>query len=317
MAGLARIGGSLAPLSNWMTRGALCRWLNEKLLGIDRRRLPPLFARRTLVQRFSAAGSDGSSDPPGRRVLLFPDTFTNYFQPEIGDATIELLQRAGCAVTLGPPALRCCGRPMISNGLLDQAVANARHNVERLHEWARSGGTIIACEPSCILTIKDDYPALLKGSPRSQAEVVARACLTFEEFLESILDVQASSRLGWKPGPRRILVQGHCHQRSLVGVEPLLGLLRLIPGSEVVDLEAGCCGMAGSFGYEAEHYEVSRLVGEQRLLPEVRKAEPEDTVVAPGFSCRLQIQHFTGREAVHPALLLRSSLEGNGQPLRT
>ena len=118
---------------------------------------------------------------------------------------------------------------MISNGLLDQAVANARHNVERLHEWSRGGGPIIACEPSCILTIKDDYPALLKGNLRSQAEVVAKACLTFEEFLESILDVQASSPLGWKPGPRRILVQGHCHQRSLVGVEPLLRLLAIDP----------------------------------------------------------------------------------------
>ncbi len=103
-------------------------------------------------------------------------------------------------------------------------------------------------------------------------------------------------------------MQAHCHQRSLVGVEPLLKLLRMIPDSEVVDLDAGCCGMAGSFGYEVEHYEVSRLVGEQRLLPAVRASEQEDIIVAPGFSCRLQIQHFTGREAVHPAVLLRSSL---------
>jgi FAD/FMN-containing dehydrogenase/Fe-S oxidoreductase len=308
VAELGRIGSALAPMSNWMTRGSLSRWLNEKLLGIDRRRVPPVFARRTLVQRFSAALDDGSPESPGRRVLLFPDTFTNHFQPEIGEATIELLQRTGCGVTLGSPGLRCCGRPMISNGLLDQAVANARHNIECLYEWSRSGGPIIACEPSCILTIRDDYPALLKGDLRSQAEVVAKACLTFEEFLESILVSEAGARLALKPGPRRILVQGHCHQRSLVGVGPMLGLLRLVPGSEVIDLDAGCCGMAGSFGYEVEHYEVSRLVGEQRLLPAVRHAGPDDVIVAPGFSCRLQIHHFTGREAVHPASLLRSSL---------
>ena len=120
------------------------------------------------------------------RVLLFPDTFTNFFEPDVGQATIELLERAGCAVTLGPPDLRCCGRPLISNGLLDQAVANARHNVERLFEWSRQGGPIIACEPSCILTIRDDYPALLKGELRAQAETVARSCLTFEEYYESI-----------------------------------------------------------------------------------------------------------------------------------
>src|SRR5207248_10284582 len=121
----------------------------------------------------------------------------------------------------------------------------------------RSGRSMIACEPSCILTMRDDYPALLKGDLRSQAEVVAQAGLTFEEFLASTLVGEAGARLALRPGPRRILVQGHCHQRSLVGVGPMLRLLRLIPEAEVIDLDAGCCGMAGSFGYEAEHYEVS------------------------------------------------------------
>ena len=142
-------------------------WFNEKFLGIDRRRLFPSFVRRTLAQGYPSTWADSSPRPAGRQVLLFPDTFTNYFQPEIGEATIELLHRAGCGVTLGPPGLCCCGRPMISNGLLDQAVANARHNVESLHSWAVGGGPIIACEPSCLLTIRDDYPALLKGSLRS------------------------------------------------------------------------------------------------------------------------------------------------------
>ena len=109
----------------------------------------------------------------------------------------------------------------------------------------------------------------------------------------------------FRAGPKRILVQGHCHQRSLVGMGPTLRLLRRIPGAEVIDLDAGCCGMAGSFGYEKEHYEISRLVGEQRLFPALRKADAETVVVAPGFSCRLQIEHFTGRKAIHPATLLR------------
>ena len=148
--------------------------------------MPPAFARRSLVRRFSSLRWNGEFDRAARRVLLFPDTFANYFQPEVGAATIELLQKAGREVTLGPPGLRCCGRPLISNGLLDQAVANARHNVELLHDWASRGGTIITCEPSCILTIKDDYPALLKGQLRAQAETVARGCLTFEEYFDSI-----------------------------------------------------------------------------------------------------------------------------------
>jgi Fe-S oxidoreductase len=295
-------------MSNRMTRNSLSRLLNEKLLKIDRRRILPEFARQSLTKRFSATLGHGSAQQSVRRVLLFPDTFTNYFQPEIGEATIDLLRRCGCEVTLGPSGLRCCGRPMISNGLLDRAVANARHNVERLHEWTRNGGSIVACEPSCILTIKDDYPALLRGEFRSQAEIVAKACLTVEEILESILGSDGGLRLHWKPGPRRILAQAHCHQRSLVGSGPLVKLLRLIPGSEVVDLDAGCCGMAGSFGYELEHYEVSKLVAEQRLLPALRQAGPDDVIVAPGVSCRLQIEHFTGRQAFHPSSLLQSYL---------
>src|SRR5262249_38762706 len=119
-----------------------------------------------------------------------------------------------------------------------------------------------------------------------------------------------------RPGPKKILVQAHCHQRALVGVEPLLRLLRRIPGAEVIDLDAGCCGMAGSFGYEKEHYEISRLVGEQRLFPAIRAARPDDVIVAPGFSCRMQIEHFTGRKAVHPAQLLHdlSAVDAAGKP---
>ena len=295
-------------MSNWLARTSTSRWLTEKILGIDRRRLPPSFATKTLVQRFPSLQNYDESDPRERRVLLFPDTFTNYFEPKVGADAIALFHRAGCSVTFGPPGLHCCGRPLISNGLLGQAVINARHNVELLHEWASRGGPIITCEPSCILTIKDDYPALLKGGLRSQAETVARACQTVEEFLTSILERETSAPLRWKKGPQQILVQLHCHQRSLVGTAPMLKLLRYIPDAEVIDLDAGCCGMAGSFGYEVEHYELSRLVGEQRLLPAVRRAGPDAVVIAPGFSCRLQIQHFTGRRAAHPAEVLRACL---------
>jgi Fe-S oxidoreductase len=340
------------------------RRLNEVLLGIDARRIPPAFARRLRRDLARSPGARPSSAPgAGRKVLFFPDTFVNYYEPLVGEQAISLLQAAGSEVTLGEPGLRCCGRPLISNGLLDEAVANARHNVEGLHERARAGWAIVACEPSCLLTIKDDYPALLRGEERTRAETVAAACVTLEECLESLLASAVDPRdpgttregdaagatphpdpspqggrehhspsvppgdgqgegcsedgrrslaqpsrqvLRFRAGPRRILVQGHCHQRSLVGMGPLVRLLGRIPGAEVIDLDAGCCGLAGSFGYECEHYEVSRLVGEQRLFPALRQAgpEPEVVIVAPGFSCRLQIAHFTGRTAIAPATLL-------------
>lgn len=300
VANLGRWGSRFAPLANLLTQSAAGRWLNEKLFGIDRRRLPPRFASHRFLDRPEIWKLAQVASPS---VLLFADTFMNFHEPELGLATTKILQRLGSPLV--PRDLRCCGRPMISNGMLNEAVSHAKHNVERLYPWAEKGLPIIACEPSCILTIQDDYPALLKGPLRTQAEVVARRCFTFEEFVEAELSRNAT-RLSFSAGPKRLLVQGHCHQRSLLGNGPLVRLMRRVPDAEVVDLDAGCCGMAGSFGYEHEHYEVSRLVGEQRLFPELRKAESDAVVIAPGFSCRLQIAHFTGQTAYHPATFLTS-----------
>ncbi len=233
-------------------------------------------------------------------------------------AAVELLERAGCSVAVDVPSgrgsrgLTCCGRPLISNGLLAEAVAHAEGNVRRLYPWAADGKPIIACEPSCILTLKDDYPALLRGQLRGMAETVAAACRTFEEFLERRLqhgDTEGEARLTWRPGPRQVLVQAHCHQRSLTGTTALFALLRRLPAATVVDLDAGCCGLAGSFGYEKEHYDVSLLVAEQRLLPLLRQAPADAVVAASGFSCRMQIAHCTGRTALHVAQLLREALD--------
>ncbi len=301
---LSKWGCRLAPVSNWWARSRLGRLLNEWLFGIDRRRVPPRFAARSFSRQIT---SQELRIEEKQRVLLFPDTFMNFLEPEIGLAAVELWRRLHHDVIPWPDDLRCCGRPMISNGMLSQAVANARHNVERLYPLAQQGHSIIACEPSCILTIKDDYPALLQGELRQKAKVVAEQCLTFDEHVDKAM-AQAGVPLTFKEGPKRILLQGHCHQCSLVGNGPTLRLLRRIPGAEVIDLDAGCCGMAGSFGYEKEHYEISRLVGEQRLFPALRQADPGAVIVAPGFSCRMQIEHFTGRKAVHPATLMRSLL---------
>jgi FAD/FMN-containing dehydrogenase/Fe-S oxidoreductase len=175
VARLSRWGSRLAPVSNWLMRRLHNRLLGELLLGIDHRRKPPAFSRCTLVRQFAPIA--GGTQP----VVLFPDTFTNYYEPEIGLAAARLLGLTGCSVTLGPPGLRCCGRPLISNGLLREAVACAEYNVARLYPLAATGMPITTCEPSCILTIKDDYPALLRGERRQQAETIAAACATFEE----------------------------------------------------------------------------------------------------------------------------------------
>jgi FAD/FMN-containing dehydrogenase/Fe-S oxidoreductase len=314
---LGRIGTRMAPVSNWLASSRVGRWLAEIALGIDRRRTPPRFVQSAFADRLPPFRDAADAALPA--ALWFADTFVKYHEPEIGEAALRLMRATG---DVHQESLICCGRPMISNGMLEYAWAHASLNTNALFQWAARGVPIIACEPSCILTIKDDYPALLKGELREKAKVVAERCFTFEEFLEKCLTETPSAltpgpspggrgELAFRPGPKRILVQGHCHQRALVGMAPTLNLLRRIPGAEVIDLDAGCCGMAGSFGYEKEHYETSRLVGEQRLFPAIRAADPDTVIVAPGFSCRLQIEHFTGRKAVHPAVLLQSLLANN------
>jgi FAD/FMN-containing dehydrogenase/Fe-S oxidoreductase len=307
---VSRLLSWLEPRASRLARWGWVRAANERLLGIDRRRLPPVLAKQSFEATFRRRFGH---IPHADSVLLFPDTFMNYYEPELGTATVILLDLLQCNVVLRPPEsdrrnLRCCGRPLISNGMLDEAVAYARHNVELLYPWAESGRPIIACEPSCILTIKDDYPALLRGDARRQAEVVARMCHTWEERVDALI-ADRGEQLPLRACPEPILVQAHCHQRSLTGMEPLLRLLRRIPNAQPRDLDAGCCGMAGSFGYEKEHYEISRLVGEQRLFPALRGAPPAARIVAPGLSCRLQIQHFVGRVAHHPALLLQALVD--------
>jgi FAD/FMN-containing dehydrogenase/Fe-S oxidoreductase len=349
--------GNVAKLSShrflcWLGQTKLARWFNEKAFGIDSRRSLPTLSRRNFWKRAEPIWLRSYPTSPKEGIVFFTDTFVNYYEAAVGLAAIELLHRLGFPTSVAtpglsrpseidvqiveddpgyPPPVRCCGRPMISNGLLSQALEHAQDNVNSLYPVALRGESILAAEPSCILTIKDDYPSLLRGEDRRKAEAVAKMCLTFEEFLESRLGSagcpsssdDANTRgltppaqpLTFRAGPKRILVHPHCHQRALVGVEPLMRLLRRIPGADVIDLDAGCCGMAGSFGYEKEHYEISRLVGEQRLFPAIRAADPDTVIVAPGFSCRMQIEHFTGRKALHPAELLARLID-DGAPSR-
>jgi len=183
---------------------------------------------------------------------------------------------------------------------VDQAGRQAR----RLAARVAGRGPIVAVEPSCLLTLRDDYPALLPGDP--QARTVAAACTLPEELL---LEAIADGRLTLGPvAGQRILFHGHCHQKAVTGTAATVALLRAIPGAEVAEVDAGCCGMAGSFGFEAEHYDLSLRIGELRLFPAVR-AEPADTIIAAsGVSCRQQIAHGTGRQARHPLEIVRSAL---------
>jgi Fe-S oxidoreductase len=294
----------------------LVRRMNERLIGVDRRRLPPRWTSTTFAAQFRChSGSDLNfrcdrklrSDPAGTApVAFFNDTFTNYYNPAIGMAGAHVLHRLGYDVELAPNA--CCGRPMISQGLLAAAKRHAAINADRLYPLAARGQAIVFFEPSCLSAMCEDAPSLLRGDARRRAVQVAERSMLFEEFLET--ECQAGrARLDLGDGPSQIFLHGHCHQKAMGRVAPAKALLERIPGSTVVDLDAGCCGMAGSFGYLRDHFEVSRAIGERRLFPAARSLPPNAVLVASGVSCRHQIADFTSARALHAAELIRSLID--------
>jgi Fe-S oxidoreductase len=232
-------------------------------------------------------------------VALFNDIWNEYQRPGVGVGAVRLLAAAGAKVYL--PKVVCCGRPMLSEGLVDEARKNARRNVDLLYPLVERGVPLVGLEPSCILTIRDDYEKLLPDDER--VEKLAEATRLFEEAL-----LELEPELPLHEGSP-VLLHGHCHQKALVGTGPTEKALALASGSEVEVVDSGCCGMAGLFGYEAGHYEVSMKMGERRLFPAVREAE-DRVVVAPGTSCREQISDGTSRRALHPAEYLAALLDG-------
>ncbi len=294
---LAEMSSRLPGLSNWMMTSGIGKVVGDRLLGIDRRRALPEVAKQPL-SRLAPQGGSSESD-----VILFNDTFTNYYDPHIGLAALAVLRAAGLRPSLTTHS--CCGRPQISKGLLADARALAEKNAAALHAHAVAGRPIVFCEPSCLSAVREDAPSLLRGDARKKAQDIAAVSVLFEEFI-------ATRPLRLKNGPPEILLHGHCHQKSMGLLAPAKALLSSIPGSSVVDLDAGCCGMAGSFGYSRDHFDVSKAIGERKLLPAVRNRKPGSVVVAAGTSCRHQVKDFTGEDAMHPAVLLQSLLMGDG-----
>jgi Fe-S oxidoreductase len=304
-------GSRFAPFSNWASNNPIGKFFAGLILGVHSRRSFPAFARETLPKWF--AGREIPLDPPLRKgeadsvatsntVVLFNDTFMNYNYPQVGKAAVELLEAAGLRVVLANGG--CCGRPMISKGMLDEATTHAHDTVDLLYPYAEQGIPIIGCEPSCLLTFRDEYPELVKNEKSAK---VAENSYMIDEYL-TMLAEKGELKLEFKDTEKKILFHGHCHQKALVGTDSSLAALRLPPGNEVELINAGCCGMAGSFGFEKEHYQISMDIGEHALFPAVNAKGPEWEVAVMGVSCRQQIEHGTGRPARHLVEVLRDSL---------
>jgi len=300
----APLAARFAWFANLRNRSSLLRALFERVAGISARRALPDFRRDTF---HSDAEVLGPAD--GHEVVLFADTFNRSYERENLDSALRVLTAGGYCVHVPKPATGgrppCCGRTFLSAGLVDEARAELDRLVQTYAPFAARGVPIIGLEPSCLLTLRDELLALRKDET---AKSISAHALLFEEFL---VREAKSGRLSLPLGAigGKVLLHGHCHQKSFGAFKPVEQALRLIPDLEVEIVESSCCGMAGSFGYGADTYEASIEMAELSLLPVVRRADNTTIIVADGTSCRHQIKDGTPREALHAARVLAISLD--------
>lgn len=299
---LSRLGSLFAPLSNWALKLGVFKTLLESYAGIDQRRQVPLFSSQSFNQ-WSRVRDESTELLQKGKVLLFPDTFTNYNHPELGQAATKVIETLGYEVVV--PDLKCCGRPMLSAGMIDKARHNAEHNVETVLSHLEEGAKLVGIEPSCILTFRDDYKDLLGGDTKTR--IVAENTMLIEEFVLFAME-KDGAEIEFSGDPGNILFHGHCHQKALVGTDKAMRVLRMIPGCDPQEVKSGCCGMAGAFGFQTEHYQASMDIGKLVLFPEILSRKGDFTVVSDGVSCRQQIEQGTGRKAKHLVEILADSI---------
>jgi len=296
---LARLAAPVAPLVNRVL-GTLPARLVADRLGVAHARPLPLFARRSLTRRLRTAASSGGTTSSGREVAVFADCFVQYQEPEIGEALVSLLRAAGDRVTVAD--VGCCGRTALSTGQIETARRDASRALTGLYEHAVAGRVIAFIEPSCASMVVDDWFRLLPGDTRLEAVAAA-----VRQGVALVAEHAAAGRLHFRGGGAALL-HPHCHERALFTATDSESALRAVPSLALTVLDAGCCGMSGIFGYEAEHFETSVAIAERDLLPAVRGAAAQTAVLATGTSCRTQIRDLSGRSVAHPLAFLAARL---------
>ena len=315
MAQIEQLGFVLRPLYNFFASWSISSAIIKKVVSFSIERQIPTLSRYSMRQLVKKEQERYRISKPKKKVYLFADEFTNLQEAELGLIFAKLLMRLGYKVEI--PKHVESGRAAISKGCLKYAKKFAERNVSILADLISDGHPLIGIEPSCILSFRDEYPDLVVPEKRDKARALATNCLLYDEFLLKEVESGDISAEGFKQDAIEIWLHGHCHQKALVGVDKTAKILQLLlPGSKVNVIPSGCCGMAGSFGYEKEHYETSLAIGEMVLFPAVRKAMAVNVntptiVAAPGTSCRQQILDGTGIKAVHPIEILYKFLKDN------
>ncbi len=291
---VARLASYAPSIANAISHAPIIGEALKKALAVHPERELPRFAPRTFRSWFERRTAPRAST---REVVLFPDTFNNFFEPHVAIAAVEVLERAGFRVIV-PRHHLCCGRPLYDQGMLERAKARLIDVMDALDPFVAVGIPIVGLEPSCILTFRDELPSLFSEDPRANA--IASSVFLLDEFLVREAPDFAPPELR-----RRTLVQGHCHQKAIAGIGDEVALLLRAAGANLEVLDAGCCGMAGAFGYDRDHFEISKAIGERVLFPAIDNAPADAIIVADGFSCRSQIRHFCpSRTPMHLAEVL-------------
>jgi Fe-S oxidoreductase len=321
----------IADLPRWAPRAARASWLpglrnllpgaarlSESWFGVSAKRTLPAFRADVFLGDVASRRDDAGNDAD---VVLFVDTFSNYFEPENARAAMSVLRAAGSRVHVARPVAAdsqpsrplCCGRTYLAAGLVNEAKAEARRVVAALAPHVARGATVVGLEPSCLLSMRDEFLVMGLGD---EAQKLGRQALLIEEFLAR---AQLARRLAARLAPlpqKRALLHAHCHQKAFDAVSATKAVLSLVPELQVDFVESSCCGMAGSFGYDAAHYDVSVRMAELSLMPAVRAAAPDTLIVADGTSCRHQIADLsrTGprREPIHVVRVLERALGKSG-----
>lgn len=306
---LSQMGSLVPALFNTFARSSLLSPITKKAAGFATRRSLPVLHPETW-KKWAAKNINklNATADPNKQVVVFCDEFTNFNDTPTGINACRLLNKLG--YTLIMPPVKESGRASLSKGLLKKARRFADFNIELLSPYAQKQIPVVGIEPSALLSLRDEYKDLCSEELAEQAASLAVHCYTIDEFLCREADQGHISKEQFSGTPQKIYLHGHCHQKALSSVNFTTRMLSLVKGNEISEIECGCCGMAGSFGYEKEHYDLSMAIGELKLFPAVRAAEPEAIIAAPGTSCRHQIWDGTARKALHPVDILWQQISG-------
>ncbi len=306
--------GSIAPgIYNALARGRITAPVIKKIMGFARERTLPVIQKQSLrkwaKKHLPELNKNAISD---KRVFIFCDEFTNHNDTEAGIRTLELLSKLGYHIDI--PAHRESGRTYISKGLLKKAASVASENIRLLAPLVNEKSPLVGIEPSTVLSFRDEYPDLVGNESRQVAFKLAKNCYTLDEFIAIEFDNGRIDGSVFDTRKRKIYLHGHCYQKALSSTDHTKKILTIPQNNTIVEIECGCCGMAGAFGFEKDHYRISMKIGELSLFPAIRRAEKDAIIVAAGTSCRQQILDGTGRKALHPAELLCQCLNGSANP---